>query len=511
MTTPRLFDLGGLLLNESFDPGHIEIDYLTHEMTARRLALRLGIDLKELPGGGLFGAEEHVDFHTHFCTHVDAPAHYGVTIEGRPARTIDQVPLEWLFHDGVMLDFSHKASSDSISVHDLAAALCRINYELKPWDIVMTRVGAEDVFLEDPSAGQHGTGLSGEAVYWLSGRGVRITGTDSQSQDLPSSLMTARFKAGDRIAYFPVHRAGGMLQYLHIEKLFGLKTLPGPTGYQVAAFPVKVEGGSGAWARPVAFQGLEVRPEQATLIDLSAPIRRFSMEPQVSVIRNHPAPRRRREWAKKLQVKLSEVDARGAWDKVEVSTQAGTHMEAPYRFGPECEGRSARTIDQVPLEWCFGPGVLLDFSRRPAALAIEAADLQAELTRIGYRLKGGEIVLLRTGAEEHFDTNPRFAECGAGLSREALVWLLSQGVRVVGTDAERLDRPVTAMLEDLRRGVRSALFPVHLAAREHEHCQVLKLYNLKALPRPTDFSVLLAPIKVQGAGSGWVRAVAFDQ
>ncbi len=208
-------------------------------------------------------------------------------------------------------------------------------------------------------------------------------------------------------------------------------------------------------------------------------------------------------------MKLSEVDARGAWDKVEMSTRAGTHMEAPYRFGPECEGRPARTIDQVPLEWCFGRGVLLDFSGRPAAQAIEVSDLHAELARIGYRLKGGEIVLLRTGAEEHFDTNPHFAECGTGLSRDALLWLLGQGVRVVGTDAERLDRPVSAMLEDFRRGDRSALFPAHMAAREHEHCQVLKLYNLKALPRPTDFSVLLAPIKIQGAGSGWVRAVAF--
>lgn len=509
MTTPRLFDLGGTLQNESFDPGRIEIDYLTHEMTGRRLARQLGIDLRELPGTPFFGAEEYIEFHTHFCTHLDAPSHYAVSIEGRPAKTIDQVPLGWLFHDAVMLDFSHKASGDAISVPDLLAALRKITYALKPWDMVMTRVGAEDRFTEDPSAGEYGTGLGGDAIYWLLAQGIRITGTDSQTQDISAPIMTARFKAGDRAAYFPVHRAGGVVEYMHIEKIFGLKGLPGPSGYQVAAFPIKVEGGSGAWVRPVAFLDLDLRPERVTLIDLSAPIRRFSMEPQHSVIRTHPAARRRREWAKGLQMKLSEVDARGARDEVEVSTRAGTHMEAPYRFGPECGGQPAKTIDQVPLEWCFGRGVLLDFSTHPAARAIEVSDLRTELTRIGHRVKAGDIVLLRTGAEDHFDTDPNFAECGSGLNRESLLWLLEHGVRVIGTDAEYLDRPLGAMLEDFRRKDRSSLFPVHMAAREQEHCQVLKLYNLKALPRPTDFSVLMAPIKIEGAGSAWVRAVAF--
>ena len=508
MAAARLFDLAGTLMNERFEPGRTEIDYLTHEMTGRQLALRLGIDVKALPGGPLFGAEERLAISTHFCTHLDAPSHYAVSVEGRPAKTIDRVPLDWLFHHAVMLDFSHKASGDPISSHDLLASLGKINYHLKPWDIVLTRVGAEDLFAEDPAAADCGTGLCGESVYWLASRGVRITGTDSQSQDIPEHIMTARFKAGDRAAYFPVHRAGGVVEYMHIEKLFGLKGLPAPAGFQVAAFPIKVEGGSGAWVRPVAFQGLDFSPDRVRLIDLSAPIRRFSMEPQASVIRTYPAAQRRREWAKKLQIKLTEVDARGARDDVEVSTRAGTHMEAPYRFGPKCEGRPAKTIDQVPLEWCFGRGVLLDFTGHPTARAIEVGDLRAEFTRIGHSLKAGDIVMLRTGAEDHFDTDPNFAECGSGLNRESLAWLVGQGVRVIGTDAESLDRPVDAMLEDFRRGDRSSLFPVHLAAREHEHCQVLKLYNLKALPRPTDFSVLMAPIKIEGAGSGWVRAVA---
>lgn len=509
MAEPKLYDLASVMMNGGMEAAVMEIDYLDHRMTARRLARQLGISLNELPGDGLFAADERVDFGTHHGTHLDAPSHYGVVIEGKPARTIDQVSLDWLFHDGVMLDFSHKKPTEAIQVHDLRAALDRINYQLKPWDIVMTRVGTEDVFYDDPNLEHIGAGLNGESIFWLFGQGIRVTATDSVTQDMPIPLMTERFKAGERAAYFPVHRAGGVVEYMHVEKIYGLKDLPGSTGYQVAAFPIKVEGGSGAWARPVAFQGLDFKPDEARLVDLSAPIRRFSMEPQETIFQNHPAPRRRRQWAKQLRMQVSEVDQRGCWDHVVVSTQAGTHMKSPFFFGPQCGGKDALSIEQVPIEWCYGRGVLLDFGGRPAAQTIAVVDLRRELERVGHRLAGGDIVLLRTGAEDYFDADPSFAERGAGLNRASLFWLLDQGVRVIGTDAESLDRPLGAMLEDYREGDRAALFPVHMAAREREHCQVLKLYNLKSLPRATDFTVLLAPIKLERAGSGWVRAVAF--
>jgi kynurenine formamidase len=300
-----------------------------------------------------------------------------------------------------------------------------------------------------------------------------------------------------------------VLEYMHVEKLYGLKDLPGPTGYRVACFPIKIEGGSGAWVRPVAFQDLQDKPGEVKLIDLTAPIRRFSMEPQETLLLNHPADRRRRQWAKSLNMKVSQVDARGAYDHVTVSTRAGTHMEAPFRFGPEIGGKAAKSIDQVPLDWCYGPGVLLDFSNRPPTQTIEVSDLRNALSQVGHSIKNGDIVMLRTGAEDHFDTDPRFPEYGAGLSREALFWLLDQGTKVIGTDSESLDRPLSLMLGDYKRQGPSALFPVHMAAREREHCQVLKLYNLKSLPHPTGFHVLMVPIKLEGAGSGWVRAVAF--
>ena len=46
---------------------------------------------------------------------------------------------------------------------------------------------------------------------------------------------------------------------------------------------------------------------------------------------------------------------------VTLSTHSGTHVDAPFHYGPAVAGHT-RTIDEVPLEWCYGPGVLLDFA-----------------------------------------------------------------------------------------------------------------------------------------------------
>ena len=70
---------------------------------------------------------------------MDAPWHYGPTSEGKPARTIDQVPLEWCCGDGVLLDFTHRKKGEVISKDDVVVALEKIDYKLKPGDIVLIR------------------------------------------------------------------------------------------------------------------------------------------------------------------------------------------------------------------------------------------------------------------------------------------------------------------------------------------------------------------------------------
>ena len=51
-----------------------------------------------------------------------------------------------------------------------------------------------------------------------------------------------------------------------------------------------------------------------------------------------------------------------AVEAVSLSTHNGTHLDAPYHYHSTMDGgQRAITIDEVPLEWCMGQGVKLDF------------------------------------------------------------------------------------------------------------------------------------------------------
>ena len=84
--------------------------------------------------GGKGGAWEEIGMITHTGTHMDAPRHSGALSEGRPARTIDQIPLEWCLSDGVVLDLRHKRPGEFITVEDLRSCLDRILHRLQPLD-----------------------------------------------------------------------------------------------------------------------------------------------------------------------------------------------------------------------------------------------------------------------------------------------------------------------------------------------------------------------------------------
>lgn len=196
-----------------------------------------------------------------------------------------------------------------------------------------------------------------------------------------------------------------------------------------------------------------------------------------------------------------------AVEEVQAITHTGTHVDAPYHYGPLSEGRPARRIDEVPLEWCFGPGVVLDVRKKPTGAEITVADLEAELRRIDYRLKPLDIVLLHTGADQRLHSREYFAQ--PGLGRDGVLWLIEQGVRVIGIDAYTLDRPFASMVADYRRtGDGRHIWPAHFAGITKEYCQIEKLANLDRLPRPTGFWVSCLPVKIKGASAGWCRAVA---
>jgi kynurenine formamidase len=199
-----------------------------------------------------------------------------------------------------------------------------------------------------------------------------------------------------------------------------------------------------------------------------------------------------------------------AWaiEKVELITHNGTHLDAPYHFHSTMNrGERAIAIDEVPLEWCFQPGVKLDFRDRPDGYVVTAADVEAELGRIGHTLAPLEIVVVNTRAGSRYGHDD-YVAAGCGMGYEATMYLLERGVRLTGTDAWSWDAPFVYTAEKYKETRDASLiWEGHKAGRDIGYCHLEKLHNLESLP-PAGFVVACFPVKIRGASAGWTRAVA---
>jgi kynurenine formamidase len=170
-------------------------------------------------------------------------------------------------------------------------------------------------------------------------------------------------------------------------------------------------------------------------------------------------------------------------------------------------GERAITIDEVPLDWCFQPGVKLDFRALPDGYVVTAHDVETELKRIGHTLRPLEIVVVNTRAGSAYG-QADYVSAGAGMGREATLYLLERGVRVTGTDAWSWDAPFVHTKEKFAKtGDASLIWEGHKAGREIGYCHLEKLHNLEALPAH-GFTLACFPVKIRGASAGWTRAVA---
>jgi len=197
-----------------------------------------------------------------------------------------------------------------------------------------------------------------------------------------------------------------------------------------------------------------------------------------------------------------------AAEELRISTHSGTHMDAPWHFHPTMNnGEPAWTIDQVPLEWCWGRGVKLDFRHFADGHVVTAAEIDAELSRIDHVMKAGDIVLVNTRAGSRYGYDD-YVDVGCGMGREATLHLTKLGMRVCGTDGWTWDSPLKYQLERIKKdGDYSKFWEGHKAGAETVYFQMEKLGNLEALPS-TNFDVICFPCKVEKASAGWCRPVA---
>jgi len=255
----RLIDLSVTLVDKEFWPPHHRprITYRSHDETWESFERAFpGIAREQIPDGKSWATEE-VTLVTHAGTHMDAPWHFHPTMDhalvpgGRPAATIEQVPLDWCHRPGVKLDFSRMAPGSVVTAADVEGELARIGHTLQPLDIVLVQTPAAPHY-GTPHYQDNGIGVGRAATLYLTERGVRMVGTDAWGWDAPFGAVMERYaRTGDASTIWEGHKAGRDIGYFQMEKLANLDQLPGH-GFTVICFPVKIQGASAGWTRAVA-------------------------------------------------------------------------------------------------------------------------------------------------------------------------------------------------------------------------------------------------------------------
>ncbi len=245
------------------------------------------------------------------------------------------------------------------------------------------------------------------------------------------------------------------------------------------------------------------------IIDLSIPLEDSPSEPQNVEVIHHPHDEGVGGMANLFGCNPEDLPDGLGWatDTLTLSTHAGTHVDAPWHYTPVSEGKQAPTIDQMPLEWFFGDGVVIDVRHKSRGSVVEIADLKAALKKIDHELSPGNIVLIQTGTDKLWG-RPEYFDSGCGMTRDSTLWLIEQGIRVMGTDAWGWDRPFWAIKEAFEKdGDKQALWGAHFAGIEKQYCHIEKLANLDKLPHPFGFKVACFPVKITGGSAGWARVV----
>jgi kynurenine formamidase len=181
---------------------------------------------------------------------------------------------------------------------------------------------------------------------------------------------------------------------------------------------------------------------------------------------------------------------------VVLGDHVGTHVDSLRHLRDDAPGP-----ESIPLEYCYGDGVVLDFTDKPVGYGITIADMEAALKKINYTLKPLDIVLIKTGASR-YNTEMRYLTEHCGMTGEATHWLLDQGIKMTGIDAPTFNRPVKSMFETKQ------FWPAHQVMLEREYYHLENLANLDAIPRPFGFKLSVFPVKWKGTTAAPVRAVA---
>ncbi len=251
------------------------------------------------------------------------------------------------------------------------------------------------------------------------------------------------------------------------------------------------------------------------IIDLSKPIRYNKSDPWFMKVKIKHKPHRKAKWLIRLfglPFKLFPKNFDGWADDTiqKMGVHSTTHIDAPWHYSATTNGKKSKTIDEIPLEWCFGEGLVIDMKHKEDFDPITITDIEVFLKKNDLAIKSGMIILVKTGRDK-FNGTKDFHKTGTGMSASATEWLIDQGIKVMGIDSWGWDLPLPYMLKKAKETKDSEYFwEAHLVGKHKEYCHMEQLVNLDALPY-SGFKIAVFPLKIVGASAAPSRVVAiFD-
>jgi kynurenine formamidase len=133
------------------------------------------------------------------------------------------------------------------------------------------------------------------------------------------------------------------------------------------------------------------------------------------------------------------------------SNHIGTHLDAPLHFVT-----GGKDIEKIPLEWLYGPGVIVDVS--------DVGDLglyTPEMVEKRVDLHDGDLLVVHTGWHKYSWYQPqgmadeeRYIHMHPGPSRDWVDWLIRRKIKVWGVDAVSTDHPMNLPIGHPEFGLR---------------------------------------------------------
>ncbi|KAI9370915.1 hypothetical protein BJX61DRAFT_544175 [Aspergillus egyptiacus] len=227
--TPKIIDLSRELYHRAlahpFHPPVIITQWDTHQPK------RAGDTIFET-------ASYSISFSDHAGTHVDAPKHF----DAAPgARSVDQMPLEMFYTEGIALDLSHVRLGEAVGVAEMEDALGKSGQEIKEGDTVLLYMAFNKrVHHNDPRWQHDFPGLHPDSVHWLADKSCKIFGVEAVSPAPEGELN------------FIAHNICRDRGITHMEAMDNLDQVVGKGRFKFIGFPLRLKGLSGSPIRAVA-------------------------------------------------------------------------------------------------------------------------------------------------------------------------------------------------------------------------------------------------------------------